>query len=545
MTLLIVKATLILFAALALLRVSRRASASLRHRLAAATFGVLLLLPLVAVFAPQRVVTVNADVPAAITASHPGPLPAERGEGGQRPGEGSRTPIHWAAIALDVYIAGAALFALSLLGGIIRLHRLRANADVSVSGTKLAMEIASREGVRKPIEVMITGELAVPMTFGASHPTILLPAESADWDDVAMRRAIRHELEHIERGDWMTQILSRLACALYWPHPLVWALWQRLRLEAERACDDAVIRSDSAAEAYAEQLVTLARRIMGHGRVPALAMATRSNLGRRVEAILDRGLVRGRIGRMTSASVVVLALAVLIGVAPLRVMGAAAEDDRDVIRRYPTERESDPRDVALMKVAYTGDVESMRRLISAGANADAAIQGDGSPLMAAAQSGHVGAIELLIEEGADVNRGVRGDGNPLIAAARGGHVEAVRVLLDRGADIDRGVEGDGNALIAAAAHGNVDVVRFLLDRGADIERVIPGDENALIKACESGQLAAAQLLVQRGANVNARIWVDYGQGVRTEGEWRTPLKMARRHGAEEIVQLLLRNGARE
>ena len=90
--------------------------------------------------------------------------------------------------------------------------------------------------------------------------------------------------------------MSRVAIAFYWPHPLVWPLWQRLRLEAERACDDAVIRGESAAEAYAEQLVALARRLVGHGEVPALAMATRSHLGLRVEAILDRGLRRGRLG---------------------------------------------------------------------------------------------------------------------------------------------------------------------------------------------------------------------------------------------------------
>ena len=45
---------------------------------------------------------------------------------------------------------------------------------------------------------------------------------------------------------------------IYWFHPLVWMAWRRLRLEAEKACDDAVLR-EAGPEAYADQLVTLAR----------------------------------------------------------------------------------------------------------------------------------------------------------------------------------------------------------------------------------------------------------------------------------------------
>ena len=70
------------------------------------------------------------------------------------------------------------------------------------------------------------------------------------------------------------QYMARFVCALYWFHPLVWMAWRRLRLEAERACDDAVLRR-AEATAYADQLVLLAERLAstgnrrcGHGRLP-------------------------------------------------------------------------------------------------------------------------------------------------------------------------------------------------------------------------------------------------------------------------------------
>ena len=38
-----------------------------------------------------------------------------------------------------------------------------------------------------------------------------------------------HELAHIARNDLLGHTLARVACALYWFHPLVWSAARRLR----------------------------------------------------------------------------------------------------------------------------------------------------------------------------------------------------------------------------------------------------------------------------------------------------------------------------
>src|SRR4030095_1987139 len=53
----------------------------------------------------------------------------------------------------------------------------------------------------------------------------------------------------------------------------------------------------------------------------------------------------------------------------------------------------------------------------------------------------------LFQIGANVNAVVPGDGTPLMAAVRGGRLETVMALLDRGADPNIPVSGDGTALI--------------------------------------------------------------------------------------------------
>jgi ankyrin repeat protein len=106
------------------------------------------------------------------------------------------------------------------------------------------------------------------------------------------------------------------------------------------------------------------------------------------------------------------------------------------------------------------------------------------------------------------------------------------------------VPGDGNPLIMAAREGHKEVVALLLDRGANINQVVPEDENALIQASAEGELEVVQLLIARGADVNARAWAE-GALERPNGEWRTPLSMARKGQHQAVINILMAAGAKE
>ena len=136
------------------------------------------------------------------------------------------------------------------------------------------------------------------------------------WTDEELRRALVHELEHIRRADWPVHVWARIVCALYWFHPMVWVAWRRLRLEAERSCDDSVLQF-AEQTAYADQLVMLARRARPSA-APLLSMADRSDLSARIAAVLDETQARGRLGVSRGAAVIVTAVLLLTAVAPLR-----------------------------------------------------------------------------------------------------------------------------------------------------------------------------------------------------------------------------------
>src|SRR6185436_10412415 len=117
------------------------------------------------------------------------------------------------------------------------------------------------------------------------------------------------------------QCLARVVAACYWFHPVVWIAWRRLILEAERACDDAVLRGTDATD-YADQLVVLAQRLSATSSQPQLAMANRGDLAARVVAVLDGAQKRGRAGAVFVGAAVVVTIALSAGMSSLRLVAS-------------------------------------------------------------------------------------------------------------------------------------------------------------------------------------------------------------------------------
>ncbi|CAI7854300.1 unnamed protein product, partial [Closterium sp. NIES-53] len=145
--------------------------------------------------------------------------------------------------------------------------------------------------------------------------------------------------------------------------------------------------------------------------------------------------------------------------------------------------------------ASRGDIEHLKRLIKAGANAGKADYDGRTPLHLAAAGGYDEVVRFLLLEGAGVNSRDDYGTTPLLGALRadhlaaaGGHDEVVRFLLLEGADVNSLDKSGTKSLLEAphlphrsptlsnplphlqhlaAAGGYDEVVRFLLE-GADV-----------------------------------------------------------------------------
>ena len=330
---LIVKATIASGAALIAVRLAKRAAASVRHLLLASSFAVLLVLPVAALTVPALEVGVPITPPVRTMPTAPPrtmdvapPVVASVDETPLPQVVSTRGSLSVGTILLLVWISGVAIVLTRLVADMRWVRRIRLQARTWPRGEAAVAGIPGQSSRRNVTRVLLDETAAGPMTCGVLRPVIVLPGEARHWAPDALERAVIHELEHVRRGDLLMFGLARIVCGLYWFHPLVWSSWRQLRLEAERACDDAVLRGVAPVD-YADQLVTLAERLVSRRIESVPAMADRTDLARRITALLDPQQRRGRAGFRMVTFVSLVSLLFVAAASSLRAVPQSQSPD--------------------------------------------------------------------------------------------------------------------------------------------------------------------------------------------------------------------------
>jgi len=326
--------------ALVALACMKQRSASRRASVAGAVLVALLCFPLVPLGFPRIAVpmlpprvappaSIPQFPPAAATAKAGGPhlsAPEDSNEQSSiKEGQPMASPVSnpwpdrlrqgFLVLLLSLWGVGAAFRWISILAGGWALRRLRMGARVVEPGEPLAealREARRRSGYGGTIQLSLHDRIDVPATWGWWKPIIVCPISSQGWPMEKQVAALLHEIAHIERRDFLTQTMGRLAEALYWFLPVVRRLLERWRLEAEQACDDLVISRGVRGKDYGLFLLDVMRDGLAGAGMAALGltMVRPSTLDRRVAAILDPSRPRGAV---RFARQVVIAGVLLIG----------------------------------------------------------------------------------------------------------------------------------------------------------------------------------------------------------------------------------------
>ncbi len=205
-----------------------------------------------------------------------------------------------------MWLAGA-LFGLGRLGlGFTRLHAIARQADpASEQVASKLKELSHAMGIGRPVKGLVSRHPISPMTWGWRRPIVLLPSEANSWSVERLRLVLLHELAHIRRSDFVSQLAGELARSLYWYHPLAWWSLRCLRIEQEAACDDWVLTSGANPEDYAEELLNITAQL--RHRFPeagvALAMGRAQRIEARVHSILETHRNRAQVGTWRRRSI--------------------------------------------------------------------------------------------------------------------------------------------------------------------------------------------------------------------------------------------------
>ena len=339
-----VRVSLVFLAGVAITAMLTRQAASLRHLVWSASLSGSLALAVLVPWAPRMKVPVPGwslvrhgptpdELPAASKSALPVAGRAAEPTITERTREAStrileatsarRTPL-W----LLLWMAGGAVVVAWGVAGRIGLARIARRAFPVREGSWRTMVDATAAvmHVERPIRIFVSDRVGAPVTWGVRRPIVVLPATSDAWPDAVRRSVVAHEVAHIARNDYLHQLAALAACAVYWFHPLTWALARRMRLAAERASDDLVLAHGTTGEDYATHLIGVARgsRALRLAGAVAIGMARPSTLEGRIVAVLDSNTRRGEPSPRTRRMAAVAALPALLALGALRPVPADA-----------------------------------------------------------------------------------------------------------------------------------------------------------------------------------------------------------------------------
>jgi beta-lactamase regulating signal transducer with metallopeptidase domain len=176
-------------------------------------------------------------------------------------------PSAWASYLFGAWAMIALMGLLRVAVGLWHLQRIRQSCtpvDAQDLDPMLCETLARFRSVRA-VELRTSEELRVPTAIGFAEPAVVFPAWALRGLSVAeLNTILLHELAHLRRWDDWTNLAQKVLRALFFFHPAVWFVENRLALEREMACDDIVLAHTSNPRAYAACLVSLAEKNLLH-----------------------------------------------------------------------------------------------------------------------------------------------------------------------------------------------------------------------------------------------------------------------------------------
>jgi bla regulator protein blaR1 len=183
--------------------------------------------------------------------------------GGASNGAAVVVPGSW---ALYLFAAWAALASVALVrvgAGLVQLRKIRRSCieiDPQSLSAPLRAILENFQAIR-PVVLCVSSKVQSPTAIGFLKPAIVIPSwlmEELSAEE--LNQVLLHELAHLRRWDDWTNLAQKLIKALLFFHPAVWWIEQRISLEREMACDDAVLAETASPRSYAECLTRLAEK---------------------------------------------------------------------------------------------------------------------------------------------------------------------------------------------------------------------------------------------------------------------------------------------
>ncbi len=272
-------------------------------------------------------------------------------------------PAGWGTALFAAWALVATFLLARLAFGVVQLFRLRVSGkDVDLpSLPELPRQTLAEFQQHRRVSLCVSDRVSVPTALGLYRPAVVLPPWTlAELSPDDLNSVLVHELAHLRRRDDWTNLLQKLVRAVFFFHPAVWWIENRLSLEREMACDEHVLANTEDPRAYAACLVSLAEKGFLH-RAALLAQGAVHRVkecSTRVRQILTAGRPRtagaSRLAIVSTASASVLLLATFAQAPSLIAFSSPAATSTIATAHPPTP------EPAIMPVAWHPESSQMK-----------------------------------------------------------------------------------------------------------------------------------------------------------------------------------------
>jgi len=219
-------------------------------------------------------------------------------------------------IILFIWLLGTAVAAGRVFIGSIVCAGNRRNARQLDSRhiRMLVGRAATKIGLLKRPDVMISNVISVPHIYGIVNPVLVLPSNVINWPQDRLMSVLQHELAHVRRKDNVTWPLANLAASWLWFVPVLWVALAHMKRYKERACDDCVVACGNNEVNYAQHLLEVCASLRSTaGVVPISSLFSRkSEIKKRITYMLTNRISRKPISRIRKTVMIGLLLGLTV-----------------------------------------------------------------------------------------------------------------------------------------------------------------------------------------------------------------------------------------
>jgi beta-lactamase regulating signal transducer with metallopeptidase domain len=200
-------------------------------------------------------------------------------------------------IVAALWSVGACVQLIRLIAGAIGLSRLPRRAlQPNPQSQELFDRCCKEMGLRRRVRLGIYPVLTAPVFVGGWRSTVLVPT---DWEQLApeaQRAVLWHELSHVARRDDWAKLGEETIRAVFFFHPSVYWLLNRVDAYREQVCDATAVQRGVAGRRLAQILVDFSRRSSAlapreSAMRPALPFFRRRTVKNRIRELLEEKTV--------------------------------------------------------------------------------------------------------------------------------------------------------------------------------------------------------------------------------------------------------------